>query len=66
MKMINTSEANKIVGGSIPKTCEVDFKIVGKDCFKVTTCADKNGQTVSENQDITPGFYCGLEEGSGS
>ncbi|HGM5492123.1 TPA: DUF4762 family protein [Serratia fonticola] len=66
MKQINTSEANAIVGGTIPKTCNATFKTVGKDCFQVITCVDKNGTTVSEKNELIAGFHCGLENESGS
>lgn len=60
MKKINTTEANAIVGGHIPKTCEVDFNTVGDECFKVTTCADKNGKTVSEKSEAADLDLCGM------
>lgn len=50
MKQINTSEANAIVGGTIPKTCVVKYSQLSTGaCMETTTCEDKFGQVVSKN-----------------
>lgn len=59
MKQINTSEANAIVGGTIPKTCVVKYSQLNTGaCMETTTCEDKFGAEVSKNSVKVSGDLC--------